>query len=268
MSGLPLSARDIYQPPPTAISQATPNSARIIRTPKTKRGMSNFRDRNSLMSEEVGIMKREKHNLLQEKSLLKAKITRLLDITKHPNRYTPKTNTDQNSLEREYRKIEQLAAAKRSEIAQLESSDTATIVKELQEECLMLHMELVRVKSEKQRTDIELRRAVKELQEANAQFNPDLVKRQERIINELKKQISEQNIRNAKIKAKLDEKESEQAENKQDEAQIIVEKTVADLEAQIRAEQESIAQIENEMKTLDEEKIKEINELQETLSQI
>ena len=76
-------------------------------------------------SEEVNILKREKHNLIQEKSLLKAKITRLIDITKHPNRYTPRQNSDQNALEKEYKQVEQLSAYKRAEIASLNASDLA-----------------------------------------------------------------------------------------------------------------------------------------------
>ena len=263
MSNYPYSARDYGQ----LSSQQTPRSSRVIRT-KTRKTVRLFRPETAPSSEEVGILKREKHNLLQEKSLLKAKISRLVDITKHPNRYTPKTNTDQNSLEREYRQVEQMSAAKRSEIAQMNSSDMAAVVEELQEECLMLYMELVRLKSEKQRTDAELKQATKQLQEARVQFSPDLERKQKKKINELQKYITEQKIRNAKIKAKLDEKENEQAENKQDEAQMIVEKTISDLEAQIKAEQDGIAEVEAEIRKLDEEKIKEINELQEKLSQI
>jgi hypothetical protein len=243
-------------------------TARTAATAKGKRSSKIFIPENAPSSEEVGILKREKHNLIQEKSLLKAKITRLIDITKHPNRYSARQNTDQNSLEREYRQVEQLSAYKRAEIASLNASDLAAIVNELQEECLMLHMELIRVKSEKNKTDQELKQVSKQLQEAKAQFHPDLERKQKRIIHELEKQISEQKIRNGKIKAKLEDKENEMLDNKQDEASLIIQKTIQDLEQKIRNEQDEIQRIEEEMKQMDEEKNKEINDLQQQLSSL
>ena len=219
-------------------------------------------------SEEVNILKREKHNLIQEKSLLKAKITRLIDITKHPNKYNPKQNSDQNSLEKEYKQVEQLSAYKRAEIASLNCSDLAAIVNELQEECLMYHMELIRVKQEKSQTDQELKQVTKQLQEAKIQFHPDLEKKQKRIIRELEKQITEQKLRNGKIKAKLDDKENEILDNKQDEATLIVQKTIQDLQQKIIDSQNEIQRIDDEMRQLEEEKNQEISDLQRELASL
>ena len=219
-------------------------------------------------SEEVNILKREKHNLIQEKSLLKAKISRLIDITKHPNRYNPNQKSDQNSLEKEYKQVEQLSAYKRAEIASLNASDLAAIVNELQEECLMLHMELIRVKQEKGQTDQELRQVTKQLQEAKLQFHPDLEKKQKKIIHELERQITDQKMRNGKIKAKLDCKENELLDNKPDEATMIVQKTIQDLEQKIRNSQLEIERIDDEMKQLEEDKAQEISDLQHELASL
>ena len=218
--------------------------------------------------EEVSNLKREKHNLIQEKSLLKAKIARLIDITKHPDRYNPRQNTDQNSLEREQKQFEQLSAYKRAEIASLRCSDLAAIVNELQEECLMLHMELIRVRQEKSQTDRELRQVTRQLQEAEIQFRPDLERKQEKIIRELNNQITEQMMRNKRIQAKLADKENQALDDKKDETSIIVQKTIQELEQKIREEQNEIEKIDDEMKQLEEDKNQEIEDLQRELASL
>lgn len=248
---------------------SNPRSARRpVRTVQGKRTGKFFSPETAPTAEEVGILKRERHNLIQEKSLLKAKIKRLVDITHRPETFTSHPSTDPNSLEREYKQVEQLSAAKRAEIAQFNTSDLAAIINELQEECLMLHMELARVVAEKKNTDSELREVTKQLQEAKAQFHPDLEKKQKKIIRELERQITEQKLRNGKIRQKLDDKENEILTHKQDEAHLIILKTIEDLENKIRDEQNAIDKSKDDMRMLDESSKQEINELRLQLSQI
>lgn len=247
----------------------TPRSARkSIVTVQGKRVPKLIRPDTTPTAEEIGILKREKHNLIQEKSLLKAKIMRLIDITNRPDTYTSRSSADQNVLEKEYRQIEQISAAKRSEISQLNASDLAAVVNELQEECLMLHMELMRLVVEKKRIDTELKTVNRQLHDAKTQFHPDLEKKQNRIIKELERQITDQRLRNAKIRAKLDDKENEMTENKQDEAAQAMQKTIEDLEAQIKAQQAESNQVDEEIRQLEDEKRKEINELNYQLAKL
>ena len=100
------------------------------------------------LADEIAIMKREKQNLIQERCLLKAKIVRLNSKAKHPRQATQVSGIQLNSLEKEIRQVEQMTASKRSEIALIKLSDRAAIVDELQEECLMLHMELIRMRKQ------------------------------------------------------------------------------------------------------------------------
>lgn len=241
---------------------------RKIVTNQGRRSTRNIDFDNVPTSEELRNLKREKQDLAQEKVLLKAKISRLIDITKHPYRYSPRQNTGQNSLEKEQKRLEQLSAYKRAEIASLKCSDLAAIVNELQEECLMLHMELIRVRQEKSKTDREFRQITRQLQEAEIQFNPDLERKQEKIIKELNNQIAEQTMRNKRIQAKLTERENRIYGNKQDEAALIVQRTIEDLEQKIRNEQDEIDRIDNEMRQLEEEKSQEISDLQRELDSI
>lgn len=254
---------------PQRESIGSPRSpGRQIYSVQTKRTVKMFQPENAPTSEEIGILKREKHNLIQEKSLLKAKISRLIDITKHPERYSSKANSDQNSLEREYRQVEQLSAAKRTEIATLNASDLAAIVNELQEECLMLHMELIRVKAEKNKADCDLRAVTRQLQDAKTNFHPDLERKQKRILRDLDKQVTEQRVRNNKIKAKLDDKEQERMEHGNDSTQNFINQSVIQLEAKIKQEQREIKALEEDIKELDETKQKEIEELKRQLANI
>lgn len=248
---------------------SNPRTARRqIYTQGGKRSPRFFSPEDAPTVEEVGILKRELHNLEQEKSLLKAKIKRLVDITRRPETYAAHPSTDPNSLEKEYRQVEQLSAAKRAEIASLNTSDLAAVINELQEECLMLHMELARVVAEKKNTDIELKTVTKQLQEAKAQFHPDLEKKQKKIIRELERQITEQKLRNGKIRQKLDDKENEIMTHKQDEAHLIIIKTIEDLENRIRKEQNDINAIKDDMDRFDSESKQEIAKLRQQLAQL
>lgn len=247
----------------------TPRSPRkSIVTVQGKRTPRLFRPETAPTAEEIGILKREKHNLIQEKSLLKAKIKRLIDITNRPDTYTSRSSADQNVIEKEYRQIEQMSAAKRSEISQLNASDLAAVINELQEECLMLHMELIRLVGEKKNTELELRAVTRQLHEAKIQFHPDLEKKQSRIIRDLERQITDQKLRNAKIRAKLDDRENELSETKQDEAVNIIQKNIDDLEARVKAAQAESKSLDDQMRQLEEDKRREINELQNEIARL
>lgn len=235
---------------------------------RTKRKQKFFLPENAPTAEEINVLKKEKQNLIQEKSLLKAKITRLIDITKHPEKYTNKITTDPNSLEKEYKQIEQMSASRRAEIAQLISSDLAATVNELQEECLMLHMELIRVKGEKNKAEQDLRSIAKQLQDAKYNFSPELEKKQRKIISDLERQIAEQKIRNCKIQAKLDTQDFyDYRESQRVEINPIVAQTLMQLDAKLKSEQADVLEIEEETRKIEEEKLREIEELQKKLSE-
>lgn len=224
-----------------------------------------FNPENTPTFEEIGILKKEKTNLIQERCLLKAKVARLIDIGKHPNRHVSK-NSDPNILEKEWKHVEQLSAARRAEITQLKSSDLASIVNELQQDCLMLHMELIRVSTEKNRLDAEIREVLKSLQEVKVMYAPDLEIKQARIIRDLEKDIAEQKIKNAKIKMKIEKREFDDHDDEQiNNPKNIVKATFDQLEGKIQEENDEIAKLEMDIKRMEAEQQVELEELQKQI---
>ena len=140
--------------------------------------------------DEIGILKREKQNLIQEKSLLKAKITRLRNKASKPPQ-KKKQNIQNihgllNNLEVEIKKITQLAASKRTEIETIKQSDRAAVITELQEECLILHQEIIRMK----RTNAYMQKQTKDmrndLMQKQADFSENVYNKQKKERKELK----------------------------------------------------------------------------------
>ena len=137
-----------------------PNSARAPEDRSMYAARNQFtaikRSSENITTDDIVNLKREKQNLLQERTLLKAKLARFADINRHP-KDAGRNQQIANSLERQVRTLEQLTASKRAEIAQLIYSDRAAVITELQEESKMLHLELMRLKKTKQETEQELR---------------------------------------------------------------------------------------------------------------
>ena len=105
-----------------------------------------------IINDDLSILKKEKQNLIQEKTLLKAKILRFTNKNKQFKKPLPKLGI-QNSLEKELTQIEQLMAEKRAEIALIKRSDISAHVQELQEECILLYMEIKRLELEKDESE-------------------------------------------------------------------------------------------------------------------
>jgi len=216
-------------------------------------------------SEEIAILKKELHNLSQEKSLLKAKISRLEAVSKKTNKSGMKSKSDQNSLEREYRQIGQMLASKRAEITQINSSDLASIITELHEECLFLHSEIIRVGSAKSAADIELGLILKNLNEAHHCFSREVEIKQRKMIRDLEKQIEEQVIRNSKIRSKFDERENESSNEKIDDPQIIANNLINSLEMGILKKKNDIIAANAALKEMEENRGRVIGELKAQL---
>ena len=216
------------------------------------------------LSDEISILKKEKQNLIQEKSLLKAKIVRLTNKAKRPRQSPQKFNIQySNSLEKELRQAEQLTAAKRSEIALIKLSDRAAIVDELQEECLMLHMELIRMKKQKIEAEKQRKEAYKKLVNAQEEYSKEVLANQKKEIAHYIKEIAAQKQRNFAIALKLQKKE--EARDVPDERTIVMKTSVESIEKSIQQEEEETKQIEEEIKQVTEEQTKRIKELEERL---
>lgn len=220
--------------------------------------------RESLTTDDIVNLKREKQNLLHERTILKAKLARYANFNRHSK--APGRNQQiANSLERQVRTLEQLTAAKRAEIAQLIYSDRAAVITELQEESKMLHLELMRLRKAKQDTEYDLNEISAQLEEACQKYSPAVLNKQHKVIKGLEKEIANQRSRNEKIREKVDQMRREQEENGYQDQNEKVQKTIEALKQKIKREQQEIAAIDKQMAQMKDEHAREMQELQSQL---
>ena len=243
----------------------TPNSARVRRdTEGLYSARSQFtaikNSRESLTTDDIVNLKREKQNLLHERSILKAKLARYANFNRHSK--APGRNQQiANSLERQVKTLEQLTAAKRAEIAQLIYADRAAVITELQEESKMLHLELMRLRKAKKETEAELDEISHQLEDSCTRYSPEVLSRQHQTIKGLEKEIAQQRARNDKIREKVETMRQER-EDKEKGANSEIQKQIDDLKAKIRKEQQEIQAIDKQMEQMKEEHAREMQELQ------
>ena len=177
---------------------------------------------------------------------MRAKLIRLTNINRKPIK-NKRNSINSNVLQKEVKKLQQVTASKRAEIAQILYSDRASIINELQEQSKLLHCELHRTMNEK----ISLQDEVKQLQ---AQLNKEklinsqaIFQKQTKQIRNLIKQIGIQKERNKKISSKLEEaKMIENNLNGPTQKQQMKEK-IQELQNQIKSVKNEIQQIDQEM---------------------
>jgi predicted RNase H-like nuclease (RuvC/YqgF family) len=217
--------------------------------------------RESLTTEDITNLKREKQNLLRERTLLKAKLSRYASFNRHSK---PPGRNQQiaNSLEREVHKLEQLTAAKRAEIAQLIYSDRAAVITELQEESKMLHLELMRLKKAKQESELDLREIASQYEQACQKYSPAVLTRQHAQIATLEQMIAAQKEKNETLQSKVNSLKAEQeGQERQAEAEKVQQK-IDQLKAKIRREQQEISALDKQMEEMRQEHNNEMQRLQ------
>ena len=195
--------------------------------------------------------------------MLKAKLVRYANFTRHPKALTP-SQPVATSLERRVRALEQVSAEREAEIASLVYSDRAAVITELQEESKMLHLELMRVQLKRQQTDNDIADLSQQLEEAIAKYSPDALAKQQQTIKQLQREIAQQRLRNDKIREKVDALKKER-ESREGGMSTHVKKQVDEIKAKIRREQQEIADIDKQMEAMKEEHNKEMQELQSRL---
>jgi chromosome segregation ATPase len=202
---------------------------------------------NALTPEDLVNLKREKQNLIHERTILKAKLARHASYNRHPTT-DGRTESILSALEREVCELEQQNAGKRAEIARLLRSDESAVVSELREESKMLHLELLRIRRERQTIDAELKEVTRELDVACEKFSPTVYENQQKMIAKLEREVAEQRNKNAAAKETLVSIRQDR-ETRAEEAQRAQE-SLADLKAQIRWEHNQIAALNQEMERM------------------
>jgi DNA repair exonuclease SbcCD ATPase subunit len=215
----------------------------------------------SLTTDDILNLKREKQNLIRERTLLKVKLARYGSFNRHSK---PPGRNQQiaNSLEREVQKLEQLTAGKRAEIAQLIYSDRAALITELQEESKMLHLELMRLQKTKQETENELRVVSAQLEEASQRYSPAVLARQNSQVRGLEREIAAQRAKNEALKDKVAAMKAAQESDDGVEEAARNQQKIEHLKAQIRKEQQEIAAVDRQMEQIKGEHAAGMQQLQ------
>ncbi|EAX97549.1 hypothetical protein TVAG_006800 [Trichomonas vaginalis G3] len=205
--------------------------------------------------EEIMELKREKQNLIQERNILRAKITRFADLAKRTNsngsinprnrgksRNAIIANTLQNQIDSLTRQI----AQKRSETQQLMFSDKAVEITELQEEAKMLFMEAMRLEREKKEVELQYKEAQENLERINANYSSSVIAEQSKQINQLEKEISLQRQRNEILRSKISAIKEEQKTKSYIDATEKVKNKIEEIKKKIQAEKEAIRALDQE----------------------
>jgi chromosome segregation ATPase len=219
------------------------------------------KSRESLTTDDILNLKREKQNLIRERTLLKAKLVRYGSFSRHP-KPAGRNRQIANSLEREVQNLEQLTAAKRAEIAQLIYSDRAALITELQEESKMLHLELMRLQKTKQETENELRVLSAQLDEDSQKYSPAVLARQDAQIRALEREVAAQRTKNNAITERIAAMKCEQESDQSIREAARTQQKIEQLKAQIRKEQQEIAAIDKQMEQMNVEHAAEMQQLQ------
>lgn len=233
-----------------------PHSARVhttrgIYTPRTQfTAVRNTRE--SLTVDDIVSLKRDKQILLQERSMLKAKLARYASFNRHSK--APQRNQQiATSLEKQVHTLEQVTATKRAEIAELFLSDKASLITELQEESKMLYLELNRLQKEKQNVESELRSVIAQIEDRNQRYSPAVLQKQQKTIKHLEKEIENQKEKNEQLKTKLQEAEKAKEELKKSEENDQMLRAIEAMKAKIRKEQQEIAVMDRQMEQMKQE---------------
>jgi small-conductance mechanosensitive channel len=202
-------------------------------------------------------LKREKQNLIRERTLLTAKLARYASFNRHAK---PPGRNQQiaHCLAGEVEKLEQLTAMKREDIARLIYSDRAAVITELQEESKMLHLEVSRLTKLKQDTEVELRELSARLDEATQRCCPAAIARQQTQIKGLEKAVAAQRAKNEAMLQRISARQQEEPPGEPDKRQ----QKIDQLRAQVKREQQEIASLDEQMARMKEEHAKEMQRIQ------
>lgn len=208
------------------------------------------KNRNLISSDEVINLKKQKQMLLKERSILIAKIAR------YESQPYQRTNDSQNkkiadSVDRDVKKLKHVIEEKRKDLEAVSHSDTAFSILETQEESKILHLELVRLKDEKERLQKALASSEKKLDALIEEYSPIKLLMMEKDLQEQKKKVTAK--MNAVDKLEFPEKYNPTLKNfqeKEEEEEKLRQELlnkIKESEKQIKQERSLIAKYEQEL---------------------
>lgn len=161
-----------------------------------------------IATDEITLMKKELQSLIQEKAMLKAKVDRLSNISKHPGeRYANVKNP--GLIASELQRTESYIAKRREEIESLRNSDIANIVREQQREALILYQETKRQQELKFQKESEFHELSRKYDQMVRKYSQNVLDRTNSHIKVLETELEVQNRRVARAKERLRKRKEE-----------------------------------------------------------
>lgn len=185
-------------------------------------GGSSSRLQNQPVTKEViDTLKRQKMELIEERKLLKTKIARMEVQNKRvqkPQRPVKKEFLDH--LEKEFQTLEQLIANQHRQIRELKESDDAALCQELQIDTKILYQERLRLQDFQIEQYSALQDSRQELDELLATDGPEVLRKQNHKIIQLKEKLHKYKHANKKLKAKINTLQQAKSSNTDNDEEI------------------------------------------------
>ena len=217
---------------------------KIYRTLSSDARLRNIRNNQEITEEEIFIMRQELEALLREKSLLKNKIMKLMNNEQSKNGFE---NFHKRSIENEIEELQKYIRKKNDEMENLQNSEPAAQVTEMQEEIVILYEEMQRLNEMKRQIDAMVKDATANLDQTIKAFSPEALSRNSKTIHNLQKQIEIQKQKNQQARENLEKKENEPNTEEIEHAKYVMESSIKILEQSIQDEEKEIDSITQEI---------------------
>ncbi|EAY00502.1 hypothetical protein TVAG_317870 [Trichomonas vaginalis G3] len=231
------------------VTRRAPLTARSL--PSCERDLYKFRNQLNAIrkqkdpptSDAIYELKVEKQRLIEERDLLKVKITRYAEKSK--TKPAPVRNAQiKKSLERQIKSLEDIVQGKKEELHAILTSDKAAQITEYQEELKILYLEVQRLKNSKKEAEIDLKDADDKVQAINSQFSDEVLLKRRRVIRALEKEILKHNNRNERLRNDLEILNQQHQEREESSENNKLKEQILELRKQIKQEKEAIENLQ------------------------
>jgi len=229
------------------------NSSNLIK--KTERSLfaEIKNEAGKITEEDLLKLKKERQILLQEKQILKAKITRFEDLAKRSKnqpigeRSSTRSKIIENSLQKQIENLERMIEGKKSEINMILGSDSAVVISELQEESKMYHMEIIRLENEKIKAEADYNDSLLKLEYSGVMYTEKNLNSYESKLSQLQRDVEIQKEKNQKLRKKIEIMKAVENDSQILESQQRVKKQIEATKGKIHEEKMRIKEIEGKI---------------------
>jgi hypothetical protein len=217
-----------------------------------------------MSNDELACLKRDLQAIIQEKAMLKARITRLAAFA-HSSRSSSQPEMSGASLADELRETENYIGIVKAAIAEVNSSERAQLIRSRKEEIASLHEQLKCSELARREKAREFREAAKELDLMVKKYSKEGLQASEKLIETLKAQVARESERIEFRKKELESVAIMVEMGEYQEARDELKRKIQEIDDKIAQQELNITKL-NE--TIEAEKIKGEEELKVLHSQV